>query len=324
MPPGGYPELLRYFTLVAGLILCARHQAFAADLRLGIVGTDTSHAVAFTSLLNDPATPEHLPGARIVAAYKGGSPDVAESASRVDKYAEELHSKYGVEIVPDIATLLTKVDAVLLESVDGRPHLAQFREILKGHKPVFIDKPLASTLRDALEIARVAKEAGVPWFTASSLRFSDGIPALRIAGLLGASVWAPGPQESHHELDLSWYGIHGVEMLYSILGPGCGQVWRTSTADQDVIAGRWKDGKIGVLRLIRPYSSYGATVFSAKEVHTNEKDLYTGYRSLVVEILKFFNTGVSPVPQQETLEMFEFMDASLRSVKAGGSPVPIR
>lgn len=313
-----------HFLLTASILLCATALANGADLRLGIVGTDTSHAVAFASVLNDPTSKDYLPGARIVAAYKGGSPDIEESASRVEKYADELHTKYGVEIVPDIATLLTKVDAVLLESVDGRLHLAQFREILKGHKPVFIDKPLSSTLHDAREIAKLAKEAGVPWFTSSSLRFSEGIPALRIAGLNGASVWAPGPQEAHHELDLSWYGVHGVEMLYTILGTGCEQVWRTSTADQDVIVGRWKDGKIGVLRLIRPYSSYGATVYSAKEVVTNEKDLYTGYRGLLVEVVKFFQTGKSPIPEQETMEMFEFMDASLRSVKAGGAPVSIR
>ncbi len=150
------------------------------------------------------------------------------------------------------------------------------------------------------------------------------MPALYLDGWNGACVWAPGPLESHHELDLSWYGVHGVVMLYTILGTGCEQVWRTSTADADVITGRWKDGKIGVLRLIRPYSTYGATVFSPKEVRTNEKDLYTGYRALVVEIIKFFQTGVSPVPQQETIEMFEFMEASQRSVKAGGAPVAIR
>ena len=172
----------------------------------------------------------------------------------MDKYAAEMQSKYGVELVPDIATLLTKVDAVLLESVDGRPHLAQFREIVKGHKPVFIDKPLASTLSDAREIARVAREAGVPWFTSSSLRFSDGLAPLKLDGLNGVFVWAPGPLEPHHELDLSWYGIHGVEMLYTLMGTGCEQVSRISTPDADVITGRWKDGRLGVLRLMRPYS----------------------------------------------------------------------
>jgi hypothetical protein len=293
-------------------------------LRLGIVGTDTSHAVAFASVLNDPSSKDFLPGARIVAAYKGGSPDLPESANRVEEYAKQLQTKYGVEIVPDIATLLGKVDAVLLESVDGRPHLAQFREIVKGHKPVFIDKPLSSNLHDVREIVKLAKQAGVPWFTSSSLRFSTGMPALRIAGMSGATVWAPGPLEPHHEIDLTWYGVHGVEMLYTLLGQGCEKVWRTSTDEQDVIMGRWKDGKIGVLRLIRPYSSYGAVVSSKDEVRTNEKDLYTGYRPLLVEIIKFFQTGKSPVPEQETIEMFEFMEASQRSLKAGGAPVAIR
>jgi predicted dehydrogenase len=135
------------------------------EIRVGIVGTDTSHVIAFTKILNDPSNPDHAPGARIVAAYKGGSKDVESSYTRVDKYAEELKTKHGIEIVPDIATLCSKVDAILLESVDPRQHLAQFKEIVKSHKPVFIDKPLASTLEDAREIARIAKENHVAWFT---------------------------------------------------------------------------------------------------------------------------------------------------------------
>lgn len=316
--------MLRPRFLPAAMLLVAAITAVGADLRVGIVGTDTSHATAFTSILNDATRPDHLAGARVVAAYKGGSPDLPDSINRVDKFAEEMKSKYGVEIVPDITTLLGKVDAVLLESVDGRTHLAQFREIVKARKPVFIDKPLASTLRDAREIARVAREAGVPWFSSSSLRFSESITALKIEGLNGVFVWAPGPLEPHHELDLSWYGIHGVEMLYTLMGTGCEQVARISTADADVVTGRWKDGKLGVVRLMRPYSGYGATAFSPKEIKTSEKDAYTGYRGLVVAIIKFFQTGKPPVDERETLEMFEFMDAAQRSLKAGGAPVPIR
>ncbi|MGD0580526.1 MAG: Gfo/Idh/MocA family oxidoreductase [Bryobacteraceae bacterium] len=308
----------------AAILLAAVASLNGADLRLGIVGTDTSHAAAFTAILNDTSRPDHLAGARVVAAYKGGSPDLPDSANRVDKFAEEMKSKYGVEIVPDIATLLDKVDAVLLESVDGRTHLAQFREIVKGHKPVFIDKPLASTLSDAREIARVAREAGVPWFSSSSLRFSDGLAALKLDGLNGVFVWAPGPMEPHHELDLSWYGIHGVEMLYTLMGTGCEQVSRISTPDADIVTGRWKDGRLGALRLMRPYSGYGATAFSPKLIRTSDKDLYTGYRDLVAEIIKFFQTGKPPVDERETMEMFEFMDAAQRSLKAGSAPVPIR
>ena len=170
----------------------------AADIRIGIIGTDTSHVVAFSKILNDPKHPDFIPGARIVAAFKGGSKDIESSASRVDKYAEELAKDWKVEIVPDIATLLSKVDAVLLESVDGRSHLAQARAVIAAGKPLFIDKPLAATLEDAVEIARLAKAKGVKWFSSSSLRWAKSLTPLMQPGLKGAVVWGPGPLEEHH------------------------------------------------------------------------------------------------------------------------------
>ena len=296
----------------------------AADLRLGIVGTDTSHVIAFTSILNDPNHKDHVPGARVVAAYKGGSPDLASSRDRVEKYAAELQSKFGVEIVPDIATLLGKVDAVLLESVDGRVHLAQFREIARAGKPVFIDKPLASTLEDAREIARIAQKYGVRWFSSSALRYSSLLPELKMEGLSGAFVWGPGPLEPTHQLDLSWYGIHAVEILYALMGPGCEEVTRTFAPDAEIVTGRWKDGRVAAIRLTRPYGGYGAVTFAGREIRQSQKDLYTGYRGLVEQIVLFFQSRVPPVPEQETLEMFSFMDAAQRSRKAGGAPARLR
>src|SRR6185437_14844253 len=128
--------------------------------------------------------------------------------------AEQIRTQYGVEIVPDIATLLSKVDAVLLESGDGRPHLAQARQVLAAHKRVFIDKPLASTLADAREIARLADQAGVPWFSSSSLRFGPiAADAKKLTGITGVGTWGPGPLEPHHALDLTWYAIHPIELL---------------------------------------------------------------------------------------------------------------
>lgn len=298
--------------------------ACGADLRLGIVGTDTSHAIAFTTILNDPNQKDHIPGARVVAAYKGGSPDLASSSDRVEKYAAELQSKFGVEIVPDIATLLGKVDAVLLESVDGRVHLAQFREIARAGKPVFIDKPLASTLEDAREIARIAQKYGVRWFSSSALRYSSLLPELKKDRVDGALVWGPGPLEPTHQLDLSWYGIHAVEMLYVLMGTGCEEVTRAYAPDAEIVTGRWKDGRVAAIRLTRPYGGYGAVAFAGKEIRQSQKDLYTGYRGLVEKIVEFFQSRVPPVPEQETLEMFTFMDAAQRSRDAGGAPVKLR
>ena len=309
------------------LVLAAALSAWPADFRLGIIGTDTSHVPAFTKLLNEDAgQPDHVAGARVVAAFKGGSADIEESAGRVEHYAEEVRSKWGVEIVPDIGTLLSKVDGVLLTSVDGRVHLSQARPVIRAHKPLFIDKPLAATLEDAREIARLAREAGVQWFSSSSLRFGAIGASMKFPDITGVSTWGPGPMEPHHYLDLSWYAVHPIEVLYTLMGPGCETVTRISGADADVVVGRWKDGRIGTVRAIRPYSDYGAVVYRAKEVvesHPKAAEA-ADYRPLVVEIVKFFQTGKPPVANEETLEMFAFMDAAQRSKEQGGKMVGLR
>lgn len=294
----------------------------AADLRLGVIGTDTSHAVAFTRVLNDAASPDHIPGARVVAAWKGGSPDIEESAKRVDRYAADLQQKWGVKIVGSIADLCPVVDGLLLESVDGRTHLPEFREAMRCGKPVFIDKPLASSLHDAREIARLASEHGIPWFSASALRFSP-ITDMRTPDMTSAIVWSPGPLEPHQQLALSWYGIHGVAMLYTLFGTGCTAVSEISSADDDVITGRWKDGRLGTIHLQRPYGKYGAVVFLKNKNLNAEPDIHFSYVPLVKEIVKFMSSKVPPVPNGETLEMFAFMEAAQRSATERGALVAL-
>jgi len=304
---------------LSGLLCMAQ-----AQIRLGIVGTDTSHVIAFTKILNDPASPDHVPGARVVAAYKGGSKDLESSYTRVDQYANELRTKWGIEIFSDISAMCKKVDGILLESVDGRVHLAQAKPVIAAGKPMFIDKPLAATLEDAREIARLAREAGVPWFSSSSLRYSEIATTMKYPDMVGAATWGPGPLEEHHHLDLAWYAIHPIEMLYALMGPGCIEVSRTATPAADEIVGRWKDGRIGSVRTMRPYGPYGAVVFRTKDVAQSNPKAAAGYRPLVVEIVKFFETRQPPVANEETLEIFAFMDAAQRSKEAGGKPMPLR
>ena len=184
------------------------------------------------------------PGRAWWRSTRAGSKDIQESISRVEQFAAEIRTKWGVEIVPDIPTLLGKVDAVLLESVDSRVHLEQARPVIAAHKPLFIDKPLAASLDDAREIARLAKAAGVPWFSSSSLRFGAIGSAMKLDGVSAAMTWGPGPFEEHHTLELAWYAIHPVELLYTIMGTGCESVTRISGANADVIVGRWKDRRI--------------------------------------------------------------------------------
>jgi Oxidoreductase family, NAD-binding Rossmann fold len=317
--------------IIAGLSLtvpCATSNASepaATPLRAGIIGLDTSHVTAFTQLLNDPHPREELAGIRVVAGYPGGSPDIPSSRDRIAGFTKELHDKYAVEIVDSIDELLKKVDVVLLESVDGRPHLAQARAVFQARKPLFIDKPVAGTLADAIAIYELARESGTPCFSSSSLRFSQGIAGMKhnpkVGDVVGCDAYGPCHLEEHHP-DLFWYGVHGVEALYTIMGTGCQSVSRVQTKGTDLVAGVWTEGRVGTFRGLRQGASdYGATVFGSKSIVPGGRDV--GYAPLVVEICKFFRTGKPPVSAEETIEIFAFMEAADESKRQGGRPVPL-
>ena len=207
------------FLLLTAAILIALPTAEAQDktdspIRIGIIGLDTSHVPAFTSLFNDPKNEGELAGFKVVAGFPGGSPDVPASFNRVEKFTREIQDKYGVEIVDSIDALLKKVDVVMIESVDGRPHLNQALPVLKAGKKLFIDKPIAGSLADAaLLIFDLAKKHGTPTFSSSSLRFATNIRFLhnnpKLGKVLGCVSYSPCEIEKHHP-DLFWYGVHSV------------------------------------------------------------------------------------------------------------------
>jgi predicted dehydrogenase len=292
------------------------------DLRAGIIGTDTSLVPQFTATFQ--SHPEWR--IKVVAAYKGGSPDLPISANRLEGFAKTIQEKHGVEIVDSIDALLAKVDVVLLESVDGRPHLAQVTPVLKAGKRVFIDKPLAANLDDARAIVRLSNETGTPFFSASSYRFHPDIPRLRDNPGVGkvTTIRASSPfNVMEHHPDLYYYGIHGVEALYAVMGKGCLSVSRKIDGDADVTTGKWPDGRIGVYYgplksadkqpIIRIQGEKGATETSAS----------APYDTLAMAIAQFFHTGRSPVDSAETIEIFEFMSAAQLSKERNGAEIPL-
>ena len=153
-------------------------KAAAAPLRIGMIGLDTSHCLEFTKLLHAETPDPRLAGCRVVAVYPKGSPDIESSVSRVPDYTAKIR-EMGVEVIDDLPAMLARVDAVLLETNDGRPHLAQARAVIEAGKPLFIDKPMGGTLKDVLEIFRLAKEAKVPVWSSSSLRYGKAVQAVR-------------------------------------------------------------------------------------------------------------------------------------------------
>ena len=312
---------------IAMVMLCglvAGSAGAAQELRLGMIGLDTSHVVAFTKLLNDSSDKNHVPGGRVVLAYKGGSADIESSHTRVEGYAKELQDKFGVKMVDSIEELCQGVDAVLLESVDGRPHLAQARPVIQAKKRLFIDKPVAGSLRDAIEIYRLARQHQVPVFSSSSYRYYESLVAVKetpVGDIRAVISYGPAHLEPHHP-DLFWYGVHPTEALFTILGTGCESVVRMATPDTDVVTGIWSRGRSGTLVGLRQGPlPHKVTVFGTKGVA--EQKGSGDYAPLVREVMKFFQTGVAPVSPEETLEIFAFMEAADESKRLGGRPVNI-
>jgi predicted dehydrogenase len=298
---------------------CAEEEAKV--FRLGMIGLDTSHVIAFTSYLNDP---KNKTGCRVVAGYPGGSPDFPASANRVDKYTQQLKEQFGLEIVESIEELCQKVDGIMLESVDGRPHLEQAKLVIAAGKPLWVDKPVADDLADVIELFRLAKENNVPCWSSSAARFGEGVAGARdneelgkivACDVFGSSSWA----EQHPSLYL--YGIHAVEPLFTVMGPGCETVQRTKTDGVDLVIGVWKGGRIGTFRDLRGGKTDFTTIIYGKNKMIAAKS--SGYAPLLEQIVKFFKTGNPPVPAEETIEIYAFMSAADESQTHGGAPVSL-
>lgn len=292
---------------------------------VGIIGLDTSHVTAFTRRFNDVKNENHVSGVRVVAAYKGGSPDIPSSADRIEGFTETLQKDFGVKLYDTIEEMCENVDAILLESVDGRPHLKQAIPVFEAGLPLFIDKPIAGSLSDAIAIFELASESGVPCWSSSSLRFYPGVVdvATKEKGeLKGAISYGPAKLDPHHP-DFFWYGIHPTEALFTVMGTGVKTVSRSFTPDHDVITGIWNDGKLGTVYGIRnSKSAYKVTAFGTEAIVEQERG--GDYTPMLREIVRFFRTGIAPVPLEETIEIYAFMEAADESKRRGGEPVSVR
>jgi predicted dehydrogenase len=295
----------------------------AKGKRVGMIGLDTGHSVAFTKSLNDPKAGDRFRGYKVVAAYPNGTDDILDWKNRIPEFTEEVKNQ-GVEIVDSLADMLDKVDVVLLTCIDGNKHLEQALPVFKAGKRMFIDKPFAGSLSDAIAIVEAARQYDVPMFSSSSLRYIDGgkeISGGNVGKVIGANAYSPAPIEEHHP-DLFWYGVHGVEILFTLMGTGCKRVQRTFTESTDVVVGIWEDDRVGCFRGIREgKTGYGGTVFGEDGI--SEVDEYQGYNPLLEKIAEFFDTGEVPVSAEETLEIFAFMQAADESKIRGGVPIDI-
>lgn len=292
---------------------------------IALIGLDTSHAVVFTQILNDPAYEHHIESSyRVTAGFPGGSPDFPLSIDRVDGFTRRLSEDFGVRIVSSPLEAAEQADAVMITSVDGRVHLELFRSIVSLGKPVFIDKPLAVSSADAQAIFDVARQQGIPCMSSSVRRFAREL-------VLTLAEEENGPiqgAEAYGVIDFMptqpgwyWYGIHVVETLYAVMGTGCVSVTAHSQGGHEVITGIWADGRVGIARgNPHPNGSAGALVHREKGTAFVDQSVGGGmesYAGLICRVLHMFDTGVVAVPPEETIEIIRFIEAANESRESG-------
>jgi len=304
----------------------AYSQEPTAPLRVGMIGLDTSHVISFTRLINNPTAKGDLAKISVVAAFPGGSPDFPPSRDRVEGFTKQI-AEMDIAIVDSIPALLKQVDVVMLESVDGSQHLEQVRPVFKAGKRVFIDKPFTASLVDALMIVELSKRSGVPFFSCSSKRYQaeyNSTLATTVTGnVFGCDVYGTSKSVPNHP-DLFWYGVHGCEVLSTVMGPGLESVTAYQTPSAEHVRGTWSNGRIGTFRGLREEggkAGFGLTVFGEKKII--QSGIGSDKLPLLEKMAHFFLTGETPLPPSATIEVFALMQAAEASKARGGNPIII-
>jgi predicted dehydrogenase len=296
-------------------------------IRVGLVGCDTSHVAQFTMRLNHVEIEEEqwVDGLKVVAAWPGTSA-VAEQ-QRIDEYTAKL-AGWGVEIVDTLEQMLTKIDCVMIESNDGSVHLKLARPFIEAGMTTYIDKPFASSYADAVKLVDLAEKHNVSLFSSSSLRYAPEVQdfhaqAAEHGSVVGAAAWSPSSLHPRNP-GMFHYGIHGVETLYAVMGPGCEAVWCVFEEAAEVTVGLWGDGRIGTMRGTRAGAhDYGFQAWCQSKVVMSGVSVGMIYRELLKRVATFFETGVSPLPIEETLEIAAFIEGALLSAQASGKRVEL-
>lgn len=292
-------------------------------LRLGIVDFDSSHCVEFTRRFHHTGVDrdQYVDGAQIVAGCPGRSLMAPE---RIPGFQTEL-AAMNIPLVLEPEDLIGQIDAVLILSLCGAAHLERVRPFIESNIPAFVDKPFASSFADAEVMVRLAAEYGSFLMSCSGTRFAEEVArfcqSLPAGKVLGAIVWGPGKRAEGNP-GLFHYGIHSVEMLMQLLGPGCESVACTHLELSDTATGLWRDGRSGIVRVARSGSTaYGFTAFCEQGVVSKSVSTRFAYRNLCEALVESFETRVPAVPPDAALETVRFMSAALLSEQRNGNPI---
>ena len=291
----------------------------ANDLRLGMIGLDSTHSVEFTRRFQSQDCPliQRVSGARVTRCMRFETP--FQGPAGLDERQAQLE-RLDVLVTDDLETAISDIDALMILINDPTLHLPYLQRCSELSVPIFIDKPLAENIDSAKKIYSIINKYGLRICSTSSLRFApelqqacEAIPIPQHVNVHGILSRASAGSS------LIWYGVHAIEMLVSSIGRGASTVSTHTCGEHAIIVLDYSDGRTGVVELYTGNGVYGGVLRSDLQVAPYTVDFSGVYSAMLTAIMPFLNGKNSPVPIEDTDEVMAILDAAERSAQTGSA-----
>lgn len=314
--PLGVPSVLRGAEaggkLKLGLISAASYGYMGAPRTQG-----SNHGTAFSTACNgfDEVKRKDFEGTFVAAKKRIECAQVVKIWDPVRSAAEKLADVCGIPTVCDSPDECCEgVDAVAIPDDGTGEHWKYALTPLRKGVPTYCDKPLAMTAKAAKEVAEVARKAGTPFMSASSLRFVPDVLAL--------AKEVPSLGDIHLATticgnELVYYGIHALEMAYAVLGRGAVSCLNVGQPGRNIVRVRFENGRDLLLMVCEKEwmrAGYQLNLYGTKGWRTLTPDLTDLYWYLLDKFLELVRTKKESVPIEEEVEVIAVLEAGKRSL----------
>jgi predicted dehydrogenase len=308
------------------------------DIRLAILGSSVGngHPYSWSAIFNGydreamvkecpfPGIPEYLekespdtltiPGARVTHIHCAGNGGfTAEHVARLSRIPN---------VVERPTDFIGQVDAVIIATDIGSEHVARARPFVEAGLPVFVDKPLADNAADLRQFADWVA-GGRPIMSSSCMRYAKEFMPFRsstrdLGELRFVCITTPKSWEA--------YGIHALEGIYPILGPGFRTVRNTGTMDRNVVHLTHARGvDVIVVASADMYGGFGLLTLCGTKgrVQTAFSDSHFSFKAQLQAFIDYLRSGSQPYPFSETIELMQLVIAGIESRDGGGREITI-
>jgi len=278
--------------------------------KIGIVGSDNSHAVVFSQIANGVDGENYVPGFKVTHLF-----------GLDDKRNKEVAEKGKIEnIVSDINEMIGKIDIAFIEFRHGGLHLEYAKPFIENKVPVFVDKPIAATTSDARKLIHLAKENQVLLTSFSTLRFTNVVQELKKIfekeDPVFLSVLGPGDMQSEYG-GLIFYGIHCTEIFNEISGTGVKEVY-SIRKNGNIIATLLHEKLIGTIKIApeMPYL-FSIEILTKKSYFSSKVDIESCYKNGMIKIKEMLDKKQWVLSENEMFEPVATVKAIEGSILSG-------